>query len=152
MLILGDNMMKTKKTYKKIIAISILLLITHTIVIPTSAEQQTIGPQLEITAINGGLGKICIQIQNTGDEIAEEIVSTIHVTGGLFNQINVYKECSGCGQCNTSLPPGEIKTECIDQFLLGIGSIHIIATVNASEVPTVEETASGFIIGPFVLL
>jgi hypothetical protein len=76
----------------------------------------------------------------------------ISVKGGLFNRIDIYKECSGCPGCNTSIPPDGIKTECTDQFIFGLGSVEIVATANATGVSTVEETATAFVLGPFVLI
>lgn len=129
--------------------ISILLMMAFA---PMSASTQTLGPELKIQNISGGFGKVCIEIVNVGDEVAEEVKSTISVKGGLLDGIDIYKECSGCGGCNSSIPPDGIKTECTEQFIFGFGSVDIVATANATGVSTVEEIATAFVFGPFILL
>ena len=141
-----------RKNLRKMLPLCIITLFITLVAAPTALGTQNRGPELEITAITGGFGKVCIEITNTGDVVAEEVVSTISVSGGLYNRIDVYKQCSGCGQCNSSILPGEVKTECTDQFIFGFGALDISATANATGVSTVEQTAQGFIIGPFLLI
>lgn len=142
-----------ERHFKRNLGIGVALVLLVATVIPVTVGMKgTVGPEIEISAIQGGFGKVCIEIQNIGDTVAEDVVSTISVTGGIFNRINVFQECSGCGQCNTSIPPGGMKQECTNQFIFGIGSIDIVATANATGLATVEETATGFVIGPFVII
>ena len=141
-----------RKYLMKMLQVSLITLFITIVAAPTAIGTQSLGPELEITAITGGFGKVCIEITNTGDTVAEDVVSTISVSGGLLNRIDVYKQCSGCGQCNSSILPGEVKTECTDQFIFGLGGLDIVATANATGVSTVEQTAQGFIIGPFVII
>jgi len=132
-----------------ITVIALLMIITAPM---TAGLEGNLGPELEISDIKGGFAKVCIEIQNIGDNIAEEVSSTISVEGGFFNRIDIFKECSGCGHCNTSILPGCSKKECTDQLILGIGPIEIIATVNATGLSTIEKTSTGFVIGPFVIV
>ena len=136
-----------QKTLTTTILILILLTTTPLITSTTPLE-----PELEIQTITGGIGKVCIVIKNNGNTTAEDVISTISVTGGLFNQIDSYKVCSGCTSCNTSIAPGETKTECTDQFIFGIGPVDIIATANATGLPSIEKTTTGFVLGPFILV
>ena len=144
--------MKEKNLKLNLGIIAILVLLTINIAPMISGLENNLGPELEITAIKGGFSNVCIEIHNTGDTVAENVSSTISVKGGFFNRINIFKECSGCGQCNSSIIPGGSKLECTNQLILGIGSIDIIATVNATGVSTIEKTATGFVIGPFVIV
>jgi hypothetical protein len=116
------------------------------------ASEGNFGPELEISKIKGGIARVSIEIHNIGDSVAENITSTISVKGGFLNRIDIFDECSGCGHCNNSIPPGEIKMESTHQFIFGLGPIDIIATANASGVPTIENAASGFVIGPIVII
>ena len=130
--------------------IIVLLMITTAPI--TAGIEGNLGPELEISSIKGGFAKVCIEIENIGDSVAEEVKSTISVKGGFLNRIDIFKECSGCGHCNTSILPGDIKKECTDQFIFGIGPIDIVATANATGLSTIEKTATGFVIGPFVIV
>lgn len=131
---------------------TILVLLTINLAPMISGLGNNLGPELEISDIKGGFSKVCIEIQNTGDAVAEKVTSTISVKGGILNRIDIFKTCSGCGQCNNSIVPGGSKIECTDQLIIGIGSIDIIATANATDVATIEKTATGFVIGPFVIV
>lgn len=150
---LGDYNMKEKhlKLNQSILIASVLLFLTLT-PITVGLEGNIISPALEITAIKGGLAQVSIEIKNTGDTVAEDVALTISVKGGLLNRINIYKKCTGCGHCNTSIPPNGTKKERTSKPIFGLGSVDIIATANATGVPTIEKTAKAFIIGPFVLI
>jgi hypothetical protein len=142
-------MIKNKLSKKLGISLVLIVILTTTMI---SSVQSKFGPELEISSINGGIGRVSIEILNVGDSVAEKVVSTISVKGGFLNRIDVFKECSGCGHCNTSILPGNTKVESTDQFILGLGPIDIIATANATGLPTVEEVTTGFIIGPIVIV
>ena len=143
--------MSKRSLETRILVGAVFILLTASLV-PLTAGVENSSAELEITAIRGGFGKVCIEIKNVGDEVAEQVVSTISVKGGIFNRIDVFKLCSGCGQCNNSIPPDGFKEECTDQFIFGFGSVDIVATVNATGVSTVEKTASAFVIGPLVIV
>lgn len=136
----------------KEIQITLVLFFVTLTPISIGMEGNIVGPFLEITAIKGGFAKVSIEIKNIGDTVAEDVASTISVKGGLLNRINVFKKCTGCGHCNTSIPPNGTKKERTDKLILGFGSIDIIATANATDVPTIEKTAKGFVVGPLVII
>jgi hypothetical protein len=144
--------MNNMKYIRVLIGTGIISLLVMMTFVPMGLGIQNFGPELEIQSIQGGLGKVAIEIVNVGDVIAEEVVSTISVKGGLLNNIDIFKTCSGCGSCNNSIPPDGVKIESTSQFIFGLGSVDIMATANATGIPTVEKTATAFVIGPFVLL
>ncbi len=95
------------------------------------------GPLIEIGTISGGLG-VTATIQNTGAIDATNINWTISLQGRVF----FGKEFSG------SVPkimPG-FSPSVHTGLVFGIGSVDIIVTA-----ADVEKTASGFLLGPFVL-
>jgi len=126
-----------------------MLVVSSTISIATEGN---FGPELEISTIKGGIFRVSIDIKNIGDSFAENVTSTILVKGGFLNRIDIFDECSGCPDCNSTLLPGDIKKESTHQLVFGLGPIDIVATANASGIPTVEKTASGFVIGPIVFI
>lgn len=131
---------------------AILVLLFMTITPIAIGIQSNLSPELEISSIKGGFSSVTIEVENSGDMAAEEVATTISVKGGILNRIDIFSECSGCGQCNNTIPPGGSKVEGVHEFIFGIGSIEIIATANATGVPTVEKTTTGFIIGPLVII
>jgi hypothetical protein len=110
--------------------------------------------ELEITDVRGGFGSVIIEIKNVGDATAEGIASTISVVGGLMGGIDIVHICSGCSSCGTSLESGSIKTENTREsgFIFGVGSIEITASAWADNADGVSVTASGYIIGPFIII
>jgi hypothetical protein len=144
--------MNKKKT--NIIAVGIVviaLVITGTQCISAGETEDT---ELQISSIKGGLLQVSMDIENIGSVTAENITSSILVTGGIFNKINVYHECSGCGSCGTTLEPGEIKTESTLEsgIIFGFGPITVDVTADASNADMVTASAQGFVIGFFVLI
>jgi hypothetical protein len=109
---------------------------------------------LEITEIKAGIGKVSLTVKNTGNETATNITTVIAVTGGLLQRINVTKICSGCGQCNNTILPGATKTESTSEagFILGIGPVTIATSAEALNAAKVTKTASGFVLGPFIII
>lgn len=110
--------------------------------------------ELEISNIRGGIGKVLIDIKNTGDTVAEDLTSTISVTGGLFNKIDIYHECSGCSDCGTTLDPGAIKTESTGEsgFIFGLGRVDVFVSVSATNAGEVTQTLNGIVIGALVIM
>jgi hypothetical protein len=110
------------------------------------------GSELEIVRIYGRIGRVCTEIKNIGDQEAEEVVITITVQGGIFQRINVTKICSGCGSCNTTIPPNGSKIECTNTFILGLGNIDITVTAEANNSAKVTNTKTGLVIGFFIII
>ena len=129
----------------------ILLLL---VIIPSEMAERTLDTELEISAINGGFAQVTIDVKNIGSEIAEEIEMTIEVKGGFLAGIDVLKVCSGCSSCGTTLDPGAIKTESTNEagLILGFGPITVAASASAINAPEVSLDATGFVIGPFVII
>ena len=88
-------------------------------------------------SISGGFG-VKATVSNTGDASAENLPWSIDIEG--FVPVGSHKE-----GVIPSLQPGE-STIIKSGFLLGIGPVTITVTVGSA-----SETASGFVVGPFVL-
>jgi len=144
--------MKNKKT--KIIPIGIAAMIIIIAGIQCISATETSDTELNISSVKGGLAKVSIDIENVGSITAEDITSSISVTGGILNKINVLHECSGCSSCGTTLEPGAIKTESTLESgtIFGFGPITIEVAAGASNADTVTMTLSGFVIGVFVII
>jgi len=93
-------------------------------------------PMFDIT-ISGGFG-ITITVTNIGSAPAENIEWSVSISGLVF----IGKESSGSID---ELAPGESIT--IKLLTIGIGPIDISVTINGA-----TKTASGFIIGPIVII
>jgi len=144
--------MKNKKT--KIIPIGIAAMLIIIAGIQCISATEIADTELNISSVKGGLVKVSIDIENIGSITAENITSSISVTGGALNKINVLHECSGCGSCGTTLEPGAIKTESTLEsgMIFGFGPITIDISAGASNADTVTMTLSGFVIGVFVII
>jgi phage baseplate assembly protein gpV len=100
-------------------------------------------PVLEIGAITGGFG-IKSSVKNTGDGPATNVAWTIALDGKL-----VFVGKSSTGDIATLAPAG---TEAIKAgFILGFGKTGITVSATCDEGVTAEATASGFVLGPFIL-
>ena len=150
LIILGDNM----NNKIKLVPIGITVLLIFFTGIQSITAVGSLDTELQITNIQGGFASVTMDIENIGDVTAEDIESSILVTGGILGRINVYHECTGCASCGTTLEPGAIKTETTKEagLILGIGPIDIELTAGATNAPAVTETASGFVIGMFVII
>ena len=144
--------MNKKKT--NIIAVGIVVIALVITGIQCISARETEDTELQISSIKGGLLQVSIDIENIGSVTAENITSSISVTGGIFNKINVYHECSGCGSCGTTLEPGEIKTESTLEsgIIFGFGPITVDVTADALNADMVTASTQGFVIGFFVLI
>ncbi len=144
--------MNKKKT--NIIAVGIVVMALFLTAIQCVSASETEDTELTISSVKGGLAKVSIDIENVGSITAENITSSISVTGGILNKINVLHECSGCSSCGTTLEPGAIKTESTLEsgIIFGFGPITIDITAGALNADTVTMTVSGFVIGVFVLI
>ena len=109
---------------------------------------------LEISDIRSGFGAIIIDVTNTGDVTADDLSIITTVTGGIFNQINLGHQCSGCDMCGTTLEPNMTKTESTLEagVLFGIGPIKVSVSASASNAEEVTKEITGFVVGPFVLI
>ena len=144
--------MNKKKT--NIIAVGIVVIVLVITGIQCISASETEDTELQISSIKGGLLKVSIDIENIGSVTAENITSSISVTGGILNKIDVYHECSGCSSCGTILEPGAIKTESTLEsgIIFGFGPITVDITADALNADMVTESAQGFVIGFFVLI
>jgi hypothetical protein len=100
-------------------------------------------PELEIGPITGGFG-LKSSVKNTGLGDATNIVWNITLDGKL-----VFLGKSSSGTIASMTPAGEeiIKAG----FILGFGKTNIVVTATCNEGKTAEKTASGFVLGPFIL-
>ena len=100
-------------------------------------------PVLAIGAITGGMG-IKSSVKNTGDGAATDIDWTITLDGKL-----VFVGKSSTGNIATISAAGEEAIK--SKFILGFGKTNIVVSATCAEGVTAEATASGFVLGPFVL-
>ena len=141
-----------KKKLGIILCIGLFLIILQAT--PIIANQNDDTTTLEIISIEGGLGGVIVNVENTGDNVASKISVTTTVTGGILNNIDLTHECAGCSSCGSTLDPGAVKTENTREagFLMGFGPIQITTSSWASNAVMVSEEASGFVIGPLVII
>ncbi len=100
-------------------------------------------PVLEIGAITGGFG-IKSSVKNTGEGAATNVDWTITLDGKL-----VFLGKSSTGTFATIAPAGDEAIKA--GFILGFGKTNIVVSATCDEGVTAEATASGFVLGPFVL-
>lgn len=143
--------MKNQNKHLYAITTAIFILIALT---PINASAENLQTTLEIKSISGGLGKVVVEIENTGTEIAESIEILIEVKGGFLGKINLIHICSGCSSCGTTLDPGAIKTESTAEAgrILGFGPVDIRVSTQAVNAPEVVTITQGFVLGVFVII
>jgi len=110
--------------------------------------------ELEIVSMKAGFGAIIIEIENIGSETASNIASSIQISGGLFNRIDLMHVCDGCSVCGSTLAPGAVKTESSREagFLFGFGPITIKCTASAKNADLISMTKQATLIGPILIL
>ncbi len=104
-------------------------------------------PFLDIGEINGGFGRIGVELLNPGDESALNITYTISVKGGLFGNIDV--------ETTKSIPRIKYNVTILDypdMFIFGFGKITIRVTAYADNADLVSKEKEGYVIGPFVIV
>lgn len=138
---------------KMMLCISIGLFVSF-LLLPNGLSTNTNSTALEIKAINGGLGGVSVEVKNIGSEIAQDIWVITTVNGGLFGNINILHECTGCSACGSTLGPDMIKTENTLEagMLLGIGPIEITTSAGATNAEEVRMETTGFVIGPLAII
>jgi len=141
--------MNTKKLWTINILIAVVLL--SAIQVVGSQNNET---TLEIADIRGGFGGVTADVENTGSVTAENFFITISVKGGLLNNIDILQECGGCGDCETTIAVGEIKSESTLEVgsIMGFGPIDIVVTAEANNADLVSIETNGFVLGPLVLI
>lgn len=77
-------------------------------------------PIIEIGAIEGGVGKVTMEVKNVGDADATNVTWSITVTGGLLKRIDV----TTTGNIST-LAIGGSETVQTDKFIFGLGKLTI---------------------------
>ena len=139
---------------KKLLITTLLIAILLASTIQVEGSQNNDTTTLEITDIRGGLLRVTADIKNTGDVEAENFTITLSVKGGILNNINISQVCTGCGSCGTTILPGKTKSESTMEkgIIFGFGKINIIVTAEAENADLVTEEATGFVLGPFVLI
>jgi hypothetical protein len=112
---------------------------TDTATVTITAPQ----PVLAIGAIIGGFG-IKSSVKNTGEGTATNVDWTIALDGKL-----VFVGKSSTGNFATIAPAGNEAIKA--GFILGFGKTNIVVSATCDEGVSAETTASGFVLGPFVL-
>jgi PKD repeat protein len=100
-------------------------------------------PALKIGAITGGFG-MKSYVKNTGAGAATNVTWSITLYGNL-----VFLGKSSTGTFATIAPAGKEAIKA--GFILGFGKTNIVVSVTCNEGVTAETTASGFVLGPFIL-
>jgi len=99
-------------------------------------------PELEISTVKGGFGKVSANLLNSGTLPAENIEWTITVQGGLLKRINV--TTTGV----ISLLDIDSNTNlATDELIFGLGNVTITITALYCD----KKITSGFVLGPLVL-
>jgi hypothetical protein len=140
--------MKTKSA--GLMCIGIMLIIA--MAIPAIANQND--TTLEFVGISGGFGGVTVEVENTGNAVASGITMTTTIQGGILNGIDLTHFCGGCEDCGTTLGPGTIKTENTMEagLIMGFGPVQITCVAAAENAQEVSSEASGFVIGPMILI
>ena len=121
---------------------------------PIGMGEETAETELGIDGVAGHIGAVVVAVTNVGGTVAEDIIITISVEGGILGKIDIYHECGGCSQCGTTLDPGAIKTESTleEGFIIGFGQVEITVTASASNADEITSTLNGLVIGPFIII
>ena len=98
-------------------------------------------PDLEISNIKGGFGKVTADITNNDDSVIDDINCMITINGGILNQINVESEIT-----INSLDSGETMTIRTDGFIFGLGSVEIKVIAECDEVGEISKVETGFVL------
>ncbi|HEC94621.1 MAG TPA: hypothetical protein ENI45_01485, partial [Thermoplasmatales archaeon] len=102
-------------------------------------------PLLNISKVSGGIGKVCVELMNPGDNPARNISWNITIKGGVYGIINVTTMGS-----LASLEPGETMVVSTNQTIFGLGLINIMVTAVAENTKPVYKEKKGLVFGPFV--
>ena len=121
---------------------------------PICIGEETTETKLEINEVVGHIGAVVVAVTNVGDTVAEDIIITISVEGGILGNIDIHHECVGCNQCGTTLEPGAMKIESTleEGFIIGFGQVEIIVTASASNADEITKTLNGLVIGPIIII
>jgi len=114
-------------------------VVTDTAPVTVTAPQ----PVLAIGTIAGGFG-IKASVKNTGEGTATNVDWTIALDGKL-----VFVGKSSTGTFPTITPAGNEAIKA--GFILGFGKTNIVVSATCDEGVSAEATATGFVLGPFVL-
>jgi hypothetical protein len=98
---------------------------------------------LEIGTVTGGFG-IKASVKNTGEGAATNVAWEIALDGKL-----IFLGKSSTDTIVTLAPAGEEAIKA--GFIFGIGKTNIVVSATCDEGVSAEATASGFVLGPFVL-
>lgn len=139
-----------KKTMGILCIGAVFLLLQMTPVFANQNEDTT----LEIVGISSTFGGVIVDVKNTGGAVATKITMSTTITGGILNNVDLTHVCGGCSDCGTTLGPNEIKTENTLEvgLLFGFGPIQISSEADASNANRVTAEATGFLIGPIVII
>jgi hypothetical protein len=139
-----------KKKIEGLLCIGIMIIIS--MAIPISADEND--TTLEIVDINGGLGGVTVDVKNKGSAVATKITMTTTIQGGILNGIDLTHFCGGCSDCGETLAPGSIKTENTLEagLVFGFGPVQIHCVADADNANEVSADATGFIIGPLIII
>ena len=104
----------------------------------------SIGTELEIGLISGGLFKIKSEIRNVGDYNALEVNWSITLDGGMILLNNETSDNIPC------IPVGKLQS-ISSKFFIGFGWCKIIITAEALNAPKVSKTIDVFIFLFFII-
>jgi hypothetical protein len=88
---------------------------------------QVSAPNVQIGTVAGGIGKVTMEILNSGTGEATDVDWSITVTGGILNKINVVTTGT-----EASIAAGGSTTVQTDKFIFGLGKLTIQLTAGAA--------------------
>lgn len=103
--------------------------------------------ELLIEDVDGGFNSVSADIQNIGDEDANNVHISILIKGGFFNRINIED-----GQIISVIESGEIYTFSTNKEIFGLGKIDITISIYANNANIVTKEFNGFILGVLILI
>jgi len=109
--------------------------------------------ELEINSVQNSFGAVTYQIKNTGDYTAENVTSSINISGGFMDGINIQYPDPASSEPRFSLEPEEIKGISSKNagFLCGFGPIEIFIIASADNADQITYSQNAFVIGPLIL-
>lgn len=102
-------------------------------------------PELEIGDINGGIGKVSVDIQNIGVVDVENVEWKISVEGGFLRDISFETDNVIVG-----LDPSDVITVRVDQFIHGFGRVEITVSAYNENLGEITKKVDGFVFFLFV--
>jgi hypothetical protein len=133
----------TKGNYTVTLTVTDSVAATDTDTATATITAPVLLPVLEIGTITGGFG-VKASVKNTGVAAATNVIWTIALDGKL-----VFVGKSSTGTIATLAVAGNQAIK--SKFILGFGKTNIVVSATCDEGVSADATASGIVLGPFVI-